>query len=312
MDITIIIPVYNESGNVRELIRRLDLVGSNYRDIRFHYLFVDDGSNDDTVERIQGLTGFGSQIRLLQLSRNFGKEAAVTAGIDHSGEDVDGVIIMDSDLQHPPEVIPELIEKWKEGFEIVATRRSLTKQPLIKKIGSHLFYGLFNRVADMKMISQTTDFRLLDRVVIEVIKKFTERNRIVRGIIDWTGFRRCIVEFESPDRFSGTASYSYLKLIRLAINTFTSFSLFPLKAAGYLGLVLMFTQGIALLYMIIDMIFTNTMNFSPMALVVMVNTFLIGIVLSSLGLIALYIGNIHTEVINRPLYIIRDSSKKKE
>jgi len=302
--VTILVPVYNESGNVDRLIDELEKTTSPLAQYTFDYLLVDDGSSDRTVEIVKERQKTDKHIRLIELSRNFGKEIALSAGIDHL--DADAVIIMDADLQHPPSYIPEFLRKWEEGYEIVATKRTaIANHPMLKTIGSFIFYRILNMISELRMEPQTTDFRLLDRVVVEVLKSFREKNRMVRGIIDWMGFKKTFIEFEAPKRNAGVAGYSYLKLCRLAMNSMTSFSLFPLKVAGYLGVLITAVFGFLLGFMILDKLLFAQMNFSAISFVIVVNSLLIGLVLSCLGLVALYIGNIHTEVVNRPLYIIR-------
>ena len=303
--ISILVPFFNESNSLPELYGRLNDVTSQLPSYNFEYVFVDDGSRDNSLSILFELAKKDNKITVIELSRNFGKEIAVTAGMDNLN--CDAVIVMDADLQHPPELIPIFIEKWEEGYEIVATKRSgFEKRSALKKISSHAFYRLMNVISDLDMVSQTTDFRLLDRKVIRLFNSFTERNRMVRGIVDWMGFKKTYIEFEAPQRFAGKSVYSYRKLINLAINSITSFSLFPLKVAGYLGLTISLLSAFGLIIMVTDKVFCNLGGFTTLAYFMILNTFMIGVVLSCLGLIALYIGHIHAEVINRPLYIVRD------
>jgi len=175
----------------------------------------------------------------------------------------------------------------------------------MRSLASRAFYRIFQRVSDLEMESGTTDFRLLDRVVVDEVRRFTERNRLVRGLIDWLGFSRAQVEFTAPRRLSGVPQYSYKKLFRLAVHSLTSFSLFPLKIAGILGISISVVFGALLSVMLVDKAAWNHWNFTPLAFIVVTNAFLVGIILVCLGLIALYIGNIHGEVLNRPLFITR-------
>ncbi|GHX09797.1 glycosyltransferase [Vibrio cholerae] len=303
--VSILIPCYNEGNNIVLLYNELEIVVRSYPDINFEYVFVDDGSKDNTVEKIQKLTLEDNRVKLIQLSRNFGKEIALTAGIHHVNSDA--LIIMDSDLQHPPKVIHEFIKHWRSGYEIVATKRQeIENRSFVKRLGSNLFYHLMAFSSETEMVAGSTDFRLLDKKVVDELKKFTERNRLVRGMIDWVGFKKVYVEFCAPDRIHGEAGYTLKKLFGLAINSLTSFSLLPLKLASLLGIIISLSSGFLLAWMVVDKYFLNMQNFSPLSYVIVINTFLIGLVLISLGFIALYIGNIHTEAINRPLYIIRD------
>jgi polyisoprenyl-phosphate glycosyltransferase len=303
--ISIVIPIYNESKNIPALYRRLDQVTKTVPDVQWEYVLVNDGSPDDSISELRRLAQADSRVKVIDLSRNFGKEIALTAGV-HSVH-TDAVICMDADLQHPPELIPRLVEEWQKGAEIVATiRASIDKQPLMRRLGSYGYYWVMNKISGLEMISQTTDFRLLDRKVVEAFRQVTERERMFRGIIDWMGFKKVYVEFHAGAREEGTPGYSYKKLWRLAISSITAFSLWPLRLTGYLGVLITVSSGLLLLWMLGNYIFRTAMIFTPLAIVVVANTLLIGIVLMAIGLVALYIGTIHTEVVNRPLYIIRE------
>jgi glycosyltransferase involved in cell wall biosynthesis len=303
--LSIIIPVYNEAANIRPLMAALLPVLTQLSAYTCEIIFVDDGSSDRSVQAIEELMVTNSRIKLIEFSRNFGKELATTAGI-HAATG-DAAIMLDADLQHPPELIPEFIAKWESGAEIViGVRRSNTKEGIIKRLGSKLYYSISNLISDTEILSNATDFRLIDRVVIDEFNKFSERERITRGLIDWLGFRRDTVSFIAPERRSGVASYNFSKLLGLAIKSFVSHSLFPLKLAGYAGvIIIIFSLPFGIFMFLSRYIFTNFYNFSGTAILAVILLFLIGIVLSCLGLIALYIANIHTEVINRPLYVIR-------
>jgi len=304
MRITVVVPIYQEEKNIAPLYERLEKVTNAIKGTQWEYIFVNDGSTDGSLLVLKHLAEQDKKVKVIDLSRNFGKEIAMTAGI----ESVDNgtIILMDSDLQHPPELIPKLIKEWEQGAEIVATiRNSVKGQPLIKRLGSWLFYALINRVADTEMMSKTTDFRLLDHRVVMVLKSFTEKTRMVRGLIDWMGFKKVFVQFDAPARTEGNAGYSYRKLFELAIGSLTSFSLFPLRLTGYLGLFIVGLSGLLLGFMLLNQLVLHWTVFSPIAIIMIGNTFLIGIVLCGMGMLAMYIGNIHTEVINRPLYIVR-------
>lgn len=300
-------PIYNESGNIAALVREIDRVVAGLPRYDFRLLFVDDGSRDDSVAQLEALAAADPRVGVIELSRNFGKELALTAGIN--AVDGDAVIIMDADLQHPPSYIPEMIRKWEEGFDIVATKRVKSeRQPLVRRLGSNLFYWLLNSISEFKMEPGTTDFRLLDRVVVDALKQFTENNRMVRGLIDWMGFKKTFIAFEAPDRHSGKPAYSYARLIQLALNSFMSFSLVPLKLAGYLGMFVITVFGLLLAFMIADKFWLGgRFGFTPISFVIVTNVIMNGVVLACIGLVALYIGHIHTEVIGRPLYLVRKS-----
>lgn len=301
--VTIIIPVHNEGKGLADLHGALDAVLAELDGYDFHILMVDDGSIDDSWSRISALAKADPRLRGISLSRNFGKEMALTAGVEHVGE-VDAVICMDADLQHPPEVIPRLLETWQQGFQIVATiRKTVADYSVVKRLGSKLFYAIMSRYSDLDIPPNSTDFRLLDSKVVETLRTFKERARLFRGLIDWMGFKKTYIEFDAPSREQGRPAYSLQKLFNLAINSFTSFSLLPLRFTGYLGVCI--TAGsLALLgYMALSMAFSKEV-YTAMAFFMVFNTFLIGLLLCSVGMVALYIGHIHTQVVERPLYII--------
>lgn len=189
---------------------------------------------------------------------------------------------------------------------MVTIRKSIEKQPILKRIGSRLYYWIINKISDLDIVSQTTDFRLYDKKVVHAFKHATERERMFRGIMDWMGFKRSYVEFTAPARIAGQPGYSYGQLWRLAINSITAFSLWPLRIAGYLGFTITLISGILLGWMVLNYFLHSKWIYTPLAMVAVANTFFIGVVLMAIGLVAIYIGTIHTEVINRPLYIIRE------
>lgn len=303
--ITVVIPVYREEKNLPHLYERLVAVTRQISQYSWEYIFVNDGSPDDSMRVLRGLAQRDKRIKVIDFSRNFGKEVALTAGVQATY--ADAVITLDADLQHPPELILQLVSEWEKGAEVVATiRNSIERQPVLRRIGSHVYYWLMARISGLDMAAQTTDFRLLDQRVVEAFRDVTERERMFRGVIDWMGFRKVYVEFDAPAREEGSAGYSYAKLWHLALNSLTSFSLLPLRLTGYLGLAITASSGLLLAWMLIANYILRLYVFTPLAIVVVFNTFLIGIVLMAIGLVALYIGTIHTEVINRPLYVIRE------
>jgi dolichol-phosphate mannosyltransferase len=259
------------------------------------------------VPAIRRLIDKDARVRLVEFSRNFGKEIAITAGIKSAVGDA--AIMIDADLQHPVELIPEFVAKWYAGADIViGVRESYGNESVFKKCSSWFFYKIFNAIAEIGVVPHATDYRLIDRVIIDEFNRFSERNRIARGLIDWLGFRRDYIYFQSADRVNGRANYSFAKLFRLAINSFVGLSLFPLRLAGWLGIIITALAGGFMLFIIIERgIMADPLNLriSGTAVLADLNLLLIGAVLISLGLIALYIENIHNEVINRPLYVIR-------
>ncbi len=303
--IALIVPVFNEGKGLHIFCDKVTEVLSSLAAYQWEIIFIDDGSQDDSWQVITELANDNQNVKGLLLSRNFGKEIALTAGIDLIKENVDAVIFIDADLQHPPELIPQLIKEWEQGFEVVVTiRKEVADYSFVKRIGSRLFYSLMTNFSEIDMTPNSTDYRLLDKKVVAALCKFTERTRMFRGLIDWMGFSKTHLTFSAPARSSGAATYSFNKLFDLAINSLTSFSLLPLRITGYLGLFTLMSSGLLLFYMLFTQLIGWT-YYTPLAFFVVFNTFLLGILMSSLGLIALYIGHIHTEVVERPIYIIR-------
>lgn len=304
--ISIIVPVHNEEKNVSLIYAELVKVLGETR-YGYEIIFVDDGSTDHSVGEIEKLAARDAKVKPLEFSRNFGKEIATSAGIQSAQGDA--VIMIDADLQHPPRTILEFLKKWEEGAEVVIGVRNQSKsEGIIKKVGSYFFYKIINIISDTKSVPQATDFRLLDRKVADEFNRFTEKNRITRGLIDWLGFRREYVRFDADERIHGKPSYSTIKLTELALGSFVSMSLLPLKLAGYLGIIIV-TFSVPLgIFIFIQKYIVNDpwgFRFSGPAILTVILLFLVGIILTSLGLIALYIANIQTEVNNRPMYVIR-------
>ncbi|MFC1608865.1 glycosyltransferase family 2 protein [Patescibacteria group bacterium] len=303
--ISIVVPVYNEEANIDDFYSAMKKTFSDCDNCNFEVIFVDDGSRDGSILSINKVAKNDKRIKCLSFSRNFGKEVATSAGCHHAKGDA--VVTMDADLQHPPELIKEFIERWNDGYEVVYTVRKENKgASFMKRFTSRCYWWIFNKIASFSAESRTTDFRLMDRKVMEEFNRFSERGRLFRGIIDWMGYRRDKIEFVAPERNGGEAAYSYASLVNLAINSFTAFSMMPLRLAGYFGVVITTGSFLLFAFMIVTRFFSETIVFSPIAYVIVANTLLIGIVLTCLGLIALYIARIHDEVINRPLYIVRN------
>jgi dolichol-phosphate mannosyltransferase len=306
--ISIAIPAHNEEKNIPLICGELQKVINNLKEkYFFEIIFVNDGSTDGTLAEIEKLSENDQSIKYIDFSRNFGKEIATTAALnDCQG---DACIIIDADLQHPVELIPEFIKKWEEGAEVViGVRRKNGDSGWAKKIGSKLFYKLINRIAEVEIVPNATDFRLLDRAVINEFKRFVETNRMTRALIDWLGFKRDYIYFNANKRAHGNASYGFMKLFKLAINSFVSLSFFPLKIAGNLGLFIMLVSGVSGLYILIGKYFFHwrfASTFSDAENLAILILFLVGIILISIGLMALYIANIHSEVIRRPMYVVR-------
>jgi len=310
--LTLLTPVFNEALNIRHLFEEVKRVmDSLSTSISWKYIMVDDGSTDGSWEEIRALRREWPDLIIgLRLSRNFGKEIALTAGLEHMPEK-SALLCIDADLQHPPEIIPQFIRQWEEGMSIVVgVRSAATDYSLMKRIGSTLFYKTMSIISDIQIVPHSTDFRLMDVKVVDELRRFTERTRMFRGLSDWLGFERGYVYFEAPSRAEGdTPGYSIRKLFSLAINSMTSFSLLPLRVTGYLGLATSTLSALLMCFILVTDLFTS-MVYTPQVYMLTTMVFLIGVVLCALGMIALYIGHIHTEVVGRPLYIMRDSTEE--
>ncbi len=278
----------------------------------FEIVFVDDGSTDDTTEQVMTLIKKYPYISMIEFSRNFGKEAATSAGIHFAKGDA--LIMIDADGQHPVEVIPVFIKRWENGKKVVVGVRKENKdEGLVKKYGSIIFYKLFNKFSGVKLVPGSTDFRLIDRQVQQEFNKLSEINRITRGLIDWMGFDKDYIEFKANPRIHGEASYTFKKLVKLALNSFVSLSFTPLFIMGYLGLIMCLASLLGGAFLVIEGLVLN----DPLNLAVtgsgylgILSIFLIGCVLISQGLMSLYISHIYQESQGRPLYIVGKSHKK--
>ena len=305
--ISIVIPIYNEAPNVAPLYRAVKSIIKKLPH-QFELIFVDDGSSDESVKLIHQVAKKDKKVRVVELARNFGKEIAVTAGI-HTARG-DAAVIMDADLQHPPELLPKFVEEWEKGADVVVgVKKYSDQESWLKRFSSKSFYAILGKVSSAKITPHASDFRLISRKVIDTFKTFTERNRMTRGLIDWTGFDRRYVYFEAPPRLHGEATYSYRKLFGLAMNSFTAYSMLPLKIASWLGwmiLALSFFLGVFITIQEYIMGDPLGLDISGTAMLAVLLLFLVGVVLVCLGFVALYIARIHEEVINRPLFIVKD------
>lgn len=308
--ISIVIPVYNEAANLRPLYNELAR-HTQRLPYQFEVIFVDDGSTDDSARIMQGLADSDPDVRTIELARNFGKEAAVSAGL-HAATG-DAAVVMDADLQMPPRLLGEFIAEWENGADIVVGVFASRNMSFIRRTGAALFYRIMNKIGQSKITPNANDYRLLDRQVLDAFKQLTEHNRITRGMIDWLGFKRAYVPFNQEARRHGRPTYSMKKLVALAMNSFTSYSLLPLKLAGYLGITILSLSIPAGIFMYVERYVLG----DPMQLMItgtdmlaIMIVFLVGVMLACMGLMSLYIANIHTEVINRPLYIVRRQKKR--
>ena len=281
-------------------------------DYSWEIIFVDDGSPDQSAQVFDELSAKDEKCRVIELSRNFGKEIALSAGVDFASGDA--VICLDADLQHPPERIPDMVLEWEKGAEVVEMIRERSEhEPWLRRIGSNFFYIILRLLSTTNILAKTTDFRLLDRKVVNAFCEVEERQRMFRGIIDWLGFRKISLTFKSEPRKFGIPVYSYSKLLNLALNSFISYSSIPLKLIGVLGLLITGSGLSMFLWMVVTTIVAREYwNYTPLAFVVVINLILTGVVLTAIGLVSLYISKIYSEVQNRPLYTVRKTLNLKK
>ena len=313
--ISIVSPAYNEEKNVPLMVGEVKKVmGSLQQDYDFEYILVNDGSLDNTWEAIVNESKKDGRIKGLCFSRNFGHQMALTAGLDYAKGDA--VIYCDSDLQQPPEVFPQLIKEWEQGSEVVHTKRLETEgEPFFKKLMSGFFYKVINKFSNVRIEEGMADFKLLDRKVLDKLSKMREHDRFLRGMVPWLGFKSSVVEYKANKRLYGVPWYNFRRNLSFAKSGVLAFSVKPLKYIGYLGILLVLSSLLVLTYGIFGSLFNRIGYFeffSPTFTLTMFNTFLMGLSLTSLGLIALYVSNIYYEVLDRPLYIVSEKTFKNE
>ncbi len=301
--VSVIVPFHNEAGNVAPLYERLASVldGSGES---WELVCVNDGSRDATLAALLGLAARDARVRVIDLSRNFGKEAALTAGLDHARGAV--AVPLDADLQDPPEAIPVLLAKWREGYDVVnATRVSREGDGAVKRWTAHMFYRVMNRLSDVPIPRDTGDFRLIARPALEALKRLPERRRFMKGLFAWIGFRTTTIAYHRAPRHAGRTSWTYWKLWNFALEGVTSFSSAPLRLASYLGFaVSVFAFVYAAVTIFRKLVYGNPVQGYPSLLVAIL--FLGGVQLIALGMIGEYLGRLYEESKQRPLYIVRE------
>ncbi|MBC5833528.1 glycosyltransferase family 2 protein [Flavobacterium sp. F372] len=307
--IAIVIPSYNEATNIDVLVNALNETVSNLS-YDFKFVFVDDGSSDETIAILKEKAKLHDNIFYVELSRNFGHQNALKAGIDLVKNDADAIISMDGDMQHPPKIIPKLIQKWEEGYEVVYTIREEDKKlSYFKNKSSNMFYGLMNKLSDIKFEPGTADFRLIDKKVAQVFSDFSENELFIRGIINWVGFKQFAVNYEPNERFSGKSKYTFGKMMRFAIQGITSFSTKPLSMAIILGISLSVLAFIFYIGYVIYSIYYGHV-ISGWASVITTVVFFGGLNLVVLGIIGVYIGKLFMQSKGRPNYLISNTNYK--
>ncbi|MFS1519159.1 glycosyltransferase family 2 protein [Bacillus sp. SCS-151] len=301
---SIIVPVYNEESVIHETYRRLKEVMESTAEV-YELLFVNDGSQDNTASIIKNFYEDDPSVKLINFARNFGHQIAITAGMDYANGDA--IVVIDADLQDPPELILQMIEKWKQGFDVVYAKRIKREgETLFKKLTATLFYRVLRASTDIDIPVDTGDFRLIDRKVCNEMKGIQEKNRFVRGLISWVGFRQTAVEYVRNERLAGETKYPLKKMLKLSLDGITTFSYKPLKLAGYTGGFLSITAFLYMVFVIYQKLFTNS-TVDGWASLIIIQLFFSGIILILLGVIGEYIGRIYDETKNRPLYIVSDS-----
>lgn len=306
---SIIVPMYNEELVVMETYKRLKKVMDSVKE-SYEIIFVNDGSRDKTAAIISEICETDKNIKLVDFSRNFGHQVAITAGMDFSSGDA--IVVIDGDLQDPPEVILQMIQKWQEGYDVVYGKRADRKgETFFKKLTAKLFYRFLRKMTDVDIPVDTGDFRLIDRKVCNALKQVNERNRYIRGLISWLGFRQTAVEFSRDKRFAGETKYPLKKMFKFAFDAITSFSYKPLKLASYAGVFLSLFSFIYLVVVLYQKFFTEKVT-PGWASTMAVSLFFNGIVLLMLGIIGEYIGRIYDEAKGRPLYVVRQAKNFEE
>ena len=299
-----IVPIYNEAENILEMYRRISEV-MNKMDGKAELCFVNDGSRDLSLKIISELHQKDSRVVYLSLARNFGHQIAVTAGLNFVRGEV--AVILDADLQDPPELITEMVELWKQGYHIVyAQRIKRSQESWLKRLTAYAFYRILQRLADVTIPTDAGDFCLLDRQVVNVLNKIPERNRYLRGLRSWVGFNQTAIRFERDPRFAGDPKYTFGKSFALAVNGIVSFSKVPLRISTYLGLLAAFVSLLMCLLVLYWRVFTPNSPLTGVTIILMAIFFLGAVQLISIGILGEYIGRIYEEVKQRPLYVLSE------
>lgn len=302
-NITFVLPIYNEAGNIPRLYERLDGVTAALT-YGAEIIFINDGSTDNSLELLTAIQGQDHRVIVIDLARNFGHQLAVTAGLDAATGDA--VIILDSDMQDPPEICLELIDRWEEGYDVVYAQRRTRKDTVFKRWTAAAFYRLLGRVADVDIPPNTGDFRLMDRRVVEEVNKYREHDRFLRGMVSHVGFTQVAVQFDRDERFAGTTGYPLRKMLKLAADGILGFSTFPLTLISRIGFGVAGLSICGVLYALYMKIFVPAAVVEGWTFIVISILFMGGLQLIMLGILGGYIGRIYTEVQDRPLYSVRE------
>lgn len=310
LKLSLVIPVFNEAETVNYFVDRVVRVFSKHAEICVELIFVNDGSYDDTLDRLLSLQARVPEIKIVDLSRNFGKEAALTAGLQTSNGQV--IVPIDVDLQDPPELILDMIEKWREGYEVVLGRRvNRDSDSWVKRTSAGWFYRLHNRIADSKIPANVGDFRLMDRSVVDALKKLPESRRFMKGLFAWIGFRTTYIDYIRPERIAGTTKFNGWRLWNFALEGITSFSTAPLRIWTYLG---MFVSLLSILFAvsIVLKVLVHGVDVPGYASLMVAVTFLGGLQLIGIGVLGEYLGRTYLESKQRPVFLVRHTYVAKD
>ena len=305
MDISVIIPVYNEEDNVQHLYQRLSSVMQELK-VSYELIFVNDGSRDNSLALIKLLAKKHTEVKFIDFSRNFGHQVAVTAGLDKTIGN--SVVIIDADLQDPPELIGEMYQKWKEGYEVIyAKRKTREGESFLKLWTAKLFYRILGKLTSISIPVDTGDFRLIDKKIVEVLREMPEKNKFLRGQISWIGFNQTFVSYERQKRQSGETGYTYRKMLNFALDGITAFSDVPLKIVTYFGFIVSIFSFFVAIYALYSKFILEDYVQGWTSLIITI-LFLGGIQMIAIGIIGEYLSRMNHNIRNRPLYIIRESN----
>lgn len=306
--VSFVFPVYNEEGNIALLHERMSTVVAQRPDLDIEFIYVNDGSRDRSFELLRGLAEADERVMVLDLSRNFGHQLAVTAGVDAASGDA--VIIMDTDLQDPPEVCLELLAAWEEGWDVVYAQRRSRKDGVFKRFTAAVFYRVLRILADIDIPRDTGDFRLIDKTVADQLRAMREHHRFLRGMVSFVGFRQTAVQFDRDERHSGTTGYPFRKMVSFALDGILSFSRVPLTIISRVGMLLAALSFAAGIYVFISKLVAPELIIEGWAFIVICILLVGGVQLIMLGVLGAYLGRLYTEAQGRPLYIVRETVRR--
>lgn len=300
--ISYVLPVFNESAGIAEFYKELTKAVSKNKQYNYEFVFVNDGSRDDSLDKLKGFHEKDKRVKIVNFSRNFGHQIALTAGIDHATGDA--LIIMDTDLQDPPKVSMDLIKEWENGFEVVYAKRRSRIDGFFKKMAIFVYYRIQTRLANINIPLDTGDFRLIDKKIADHLRALNEKHPYIRGLVSWLGYKQTAVEYNRQGRFAGSTNYPFKKLVKLALDGLTGFSTTPLQLITRLGFTVSLLSVLGIIYVIITRIFFAELTLPGWAITMIAILFMGGVQLITLGVMGTYIGRIYSEVQNRPRYIV--------